>query len=132
MSSLSAPFGADQTVADVMLAEPKTLPADATIADARRVLDDDHVQLLLLAEGGRFRGAIAEIPADADDAAPAATCTQAAPATIGPGEPASVAFERAKEDPHRRIVVVDDDENLLGLLCLKASLTGFCGRSSRD
>ncbi|HST16606.1 MAG TPA: CBS domain-containing protein [Gaiellaceae bacterium] len=131
MDSLSAPFGPDQTVADVMLAEPKTLPADATVADVRRVLDDHHVQLLLLADGGRFRGAIAEIPADADDAAPAATCVQPDPATIGPGEPASVGFERAKENPHRRIVVVDDHENLLGLLCLKESLTGFCGRPSR-
>ena len=129
MASLSAPFG-EQTVADVMLAEPKTLPADATVGDARRVLDDDHVQLLLLAEGRRFRGAIAEIPADADDDAPAARWAQAAPATIGPDEPAAVGFERAKENPQRRIVVVDEDENLLGLLCLKASLTGFCGRPS--
>jgi CBS-domain-containing membrane protein len=132
MGSLSAPFGPDQTVSDVMLAEPKTLPADATVADARRVLDDHHVQLLLLADGGRFRGAIAEIPAGADDAAPAATCRQDAPATIGPHEPASVGFERAKESPQRRIVVVDEDDNLLGLLCLKASLTGFCGRPSAD
>ena len=127
MASLSAPFG-EQTVADVMLGEPKTLPAGATVGDARRVLHDDHVQLLLLADGRRFRGAIAEIPADADDDAPAARWAQAAPATIGPDEPASVGFERAKENPQRRIVVVDEDENLLGLLCLKASLTGFCGR----
>jgi hypothetical protein len=85
----------------------------------------------LLADGRRFRGAIAEIPADADDGAPAATCTEPAPATIGPGEPAADGFERAKENPQRRVVVVDEDENLLGLLCLKASLTGFCGRPSR-
>jgi CBS domain-containing protein len=126
-----APFGPDHTVADVMLAEPKTLPADATVADARKLLDDDRVQLLLLAEDGRFRGAIAEIAGDAVDDAPALTCVQPAPDTISPDETAAVGFERARRNAQRRVVVVDQDDRLLGLLCLDVTLTRFCGRPTR-
>jgi len=129
--SSPAPFSPDQTVADVMLAEPKTLAADATIAEARMLLADERVQLLLLAEDGRFRGAIAEIAGDAHDDAPALTCVQPAPDTISPHETAAVGFERARRNAQRRVVVVDEDGGLLGLLCLDVTLTRFCGRPTR-
>jgi len=51
------------------------------------------------------------------------------PGTIGADEPASTAFARTAANPHRRLVVVDDDATLLGLLCLNAARTRFCGAS---
>ena len=133
MSAMSspAPFSPGQTVADVMLAEPKTLAVDATVADARELLADERVQLLLLAEDGRFRGAIAEIAGDVDDDAPAHTCVQPAPDTISPQETAALGFERARQNAQRRVVVVDEDDRLLGLVCLDVTLTRFCGRPTR-
>jgi hypothetical protein len=47
--------------------------------------------------------------------------------TVGPDEPAAVAYERTKANPHRRIVVLDDKGMLSGLLCLDRSLSRFCG-----
>jgi hypothetical protein len=46
--------------------------------------------------------------------------------TIAPSAPATVAFDQAAASPHRRVIVIDDDGRLLGLLCLNASRTGFC------
>src|SRR3954452_23265739 len=60
---------ATRLVRDVMVHRPKTLPADATVADLRRQFENPRVQAALLAQDGRFAGAIspAELPADAPD-----------------------------------------------------------------
>ena len=39
---------------------------------------------------------------------------------------ADEAYARAAASPTRRVIVLDDDHNLLGLLCLNQSRTGFC------
>jgi hypothetical protein len=46
---------------------------------------------------------------------------------ISPNASADEAFERAAASPNRRVIVLDDDRNLLGLLCLNPTRTGFCG-----
>jgi CBS domain-containing protein len=124
-------FPDGQVAADLMLREPKTLPGDASVADVRAVLANPKVQLVLLADGATFHGAITAIP----DAAPASESALAyadpSPETIGPGEPADVAFERASAAAHRRVIVLGDDGELLGLLCLNQNRTHFCQTSSR-
>ncbi|HEY5295854.1 MAG TPA: hypothetical protein VIJ70_10315 [Gaiellaceae bacterium] len=115
-----------RTAADLMLAAPKTLPGDVTVAAARELLDDPHVQMLLLADGPVFRGAITHIPDDADPGAAAVGYADPEAEAIGPGEPAALAFARTKLNPHRRIVVLDEEQNLLGLLCLDKTRTHFC------
>ena len=119
-----------RTAADVMVAAPKTLPGAVTVAAAREVLDDPHVQMLLLADGPVFRGAITRIPETADPGDGALRYADSTTETIGPNEPADVAFARTKLSPHRRVVVLDDDQNLLGLLCLDKTRTHFCRKSS--
>jgi CBS domain-containing protein len=123
------PFSDGETAADLMLREPKTLPIDATVREARAVLDDPHVQLLLLVDDASFGGAITEIPRDADADAPARTFAGSDVATISPDAPAADAFARTFESPFRRVVVVDEDRTLRGLLCLNESRTRFCGRA---
>ncbi len=115
-----------RTAADVMVAAPKTLPGAVTVAAAREALDDPHVQMLLLADGPVFRGAITRIPEAAEPEDGALRYVDPATETIGPNEPADVAFARTKLNPHRRVVVLDDDQNLLGLLCLDKTRTHFC------
>jgi CBS domain-containing protein len=115
-----------QVVADLMLRNPKTLPAEAAVADARAVLDNPHVKMVLLTDGQTFVGAITDLPRDAVAAQRALDYADPSPETIGPGEPASTAFARTAANPYRRLVVVDDDAHLLGLLCVNESRTRFC------
>lgn len=114
-------------VADVMLRDPKTLPADATVGEVRALLDRPSVQMVLLADAGVFAGAVTDLPAGAADDEPAAEVADATPPSLGPNESAATAFELAARLPHRRVVVLDDQRNLLGLLCLNAARTRFCG-----
>ena len=132
MSSAEPVWIDRRVVADLMLRNPKTLPGDASVADVRAVLDNPRVQLVLLADGQRFRGAVTELPAGADPAGRALDFAERSPVTIGPTESADAAFAAASASPHRRAVVLDDRGNVLGLLCLNETLTRFCGASSKQ
>jgi CBS domain-containing protein len=117
-----------QSTADVMLRNPKTLPGSASVADVRALLaDHTSVQMVLLADGGTFRGAITELPDDAADTAPALDYADRAPATLAPTASAAEAFAAAAGLPHRRVVVLDEGGALLGLVCLDQTRTRFCG-----
>ena len=111
---------------DLMLRDPKTLTAAASVAEVRELLANPKVQMVLLADGGVFRGAVTDVPTDASprDRALAYVDTNAAP--ISPRASADEAFERAAASPTRRVIVLDEDDNLLGLLCLNPSRTSFC------
>ena len=85
---------------------------------------------MLLADGGVFRAAVAEVPADAPADAAAHEFALAEPPTIRPGDDAATAFERASAEPLRRLVVLGDGGELLGLVCLNSRRTRFCGVSS--
>ena len=120
---------AGRSAADLMLREPKTLPGDATVADVRSVLSNPKVQMVLLADGTTFRGAITELPSAAPATEPAVAYADPSPETIAPGAPGEVAFERAAASPNRRVIVLGDDDELLGLLCLNVGRTNFCQTS---
>jgi hypothetical protein len=87
MSSAEPVWTDRRVVADLMLRNPKTLPGDASVADVHAVLDNPRVQLVLLTDGERFRGAVTELPAGADPAAPALDFAERSPLTIGPNRP---------------------------------------------
>jgi CBS domain-containing protein len=116
--------------ADLMLREPKTLSADASVAEVREQLANRRVQMVLLADGRAFKGAVTRIPADAAPGARALEHADTDPEVISPHASADEAFERAAASPNRRVIVLDDDRNLLGLLCLNRDRSGFCGSSS--
>ena len=125
MSSEAIAFDG-QVAADLMLREPKTLPGNATVAEVRAVLANPKVQMVLLADGTVFRGAITAIPDSAAPSEPAVDYAEADPETIAPEAPGPTAFERAFASPNRRVVVLGDDQELLGLLCLNQTRTRFC------
>jgi len=118
------------SAADLMLRDPKTLAGDASVAEVRDQLANPKVQMVLLADGQVFRGAVTALPADAAPSDLALDYADDSPETIPPEASADEAFERASASPHRRVVVLDRDDRLLGLLCLKADRTGFCRTQS--
>lgn len=115
-----------EVAADLMLSSPKTLSAGASVAEVREQLADPKVQMVVLADGRAFKGAVTRVPDDAAPTDPALTYREQDPETLAPDAPADEAFERAAASPNRRVIVLDDEHNLLGLLCLNPSRPGFC------
>lgn len=91
------------------------------------MLENPSVQMVLLTDGQRFAGSISELPEDADPDAPAVGYADTDPQTISPDADADTAFARTAAAPSRRLVVLDQDRTLVGLLCLNQAHTGFCG-----
>ena len=114
------------TAADLMLRDPKTLTVEASVGEARELLANPKVQMVLLADGRAFKGAVTHIPADASPRDRAVNYVDTDADVISPEASEDEAFERAAANPHRRVIVLDEADNLLGLLCLNQSRTGFC------
>ncbi len=113
-----------------MISHPKTLPMSATVGDVREVLDNLHVHLVLLTEAGALRGTlIRDDVAGHGDETPARALARLDGRTIGPRDTVGRARQMLADGDARRLAVVDDDGELLGLLCLKRRLTGFCSDS---
>ena len=119
------------TVGDVMIRQPKTLPADALVADVRRQFERPSVRSALLADGHRFAGVIERdgLPDGAPDDAAASEYVEADPLTVPPGLPVSDAVKLLAGRSEPRLIVLDEDGvTLIGLLCANPSATGFCVR----
>ncbi|MET9328833.1 CBS domain-containing protein [Tsukamurella sp. NPDC003166] len=119
-----------RSVADAMLRHPTIHPPDITVGDAVAAFESSpKIHLLLLVHAGRLVGTLTRADIAAADlhegAAPLARSSLRARTTSADGElePLREAMVAAGT---RRLAVVDDDLRLLGLLCLKASGTGFC------
>ena len=119
--------GNQPTVAEIMIHNPKTLNARASVADVRAALDDDHVHMVLLTDGTTLAGALVASdlpPASADG--PALAWSRLTGRTVPPDYPISDVLDLLNEREARRVAVVGADHTLLGLVCLKARRTGFC------
>ena len=118
---------ARRLVRDVMVKRPKTLPADATVADLRRQFENPRVQTALLADDGRFTGAVAptELPDGAGDAEPARVYARDDIPTLPPDATMAEALALLDARGEFRLVVLDGG-TLAGLLCLDRRGTTFC------
>lgn len=116
------------TVAGAMLPRPKTLPADATVAEVRRLFERPAMRTVLLVDGSAFRGAIER--SDLPESAPgeARAIDYAGPLeAIGPDASIAEALGRLAQRDEQRLVVLDaDGTTLLGLLCLTGGGSAFC------
>lgn len=118
------------TVRDAMLSTPAIHPAGLTVAQAedafrasakRRLLllvDDDGVLL-----GTVTRDDLADGP---DPGLPALRASALGGRTVSPGMMLEQVHQEMCERGVRRLAVVDESGRLVGLLCLKRSLNGFC------
>ena len=129
-------MGADEyrglTAADVMLRAPKTLPSSVRVRDVRALLRNPSVQMVLLADDGVFQGAVTHLPDGALDEHDALSYAERHPESITPTAPAEKAFEVTARSAFRRVVVLDEQSALVGLLCLNESRTRFCGGVRRN
>ena len=116
----------EPTVGDVMLRDPKTLPVDVTVAEAREALARQSVQMLLLVDGVRFHGAVTTIPDAAEPDEPAVGFVDGSSPIVTQDTSVSEALELLPERASGRIVVVDGVE-LVGLVCLAKDGVRFCG-----
>jgi CBS domain-containing protein len=123
----------ERLVREIMVARPKTLPADATVGDLRRLFENESVRTALLVDGPRFAGALEreDVPAAAAAGEPAKHFVRDEVATIGPRQPAREAAAAMASLGTRRLIVLDEDGvTLCGLVCLTADLESFCSGGS--
>jgi CBS domain-containing protein len=110
-----------------MLKRPIVHDVSTTVGELRAFFRDDHVHMALLVDGGKLVAAVE--PADLEshrDETPARLLVHPGARTIDSHTAAAEAEETMRRSRRRRLAVVGDDGTLLGLLCLKASRTGFC------
>ena len=120
-----------QTVAGAMLTTPKTHGLEITVLDAAAAFADSHVHMLLLTRGPVLHGALLRSDLDPrlDPRHPALEVATLADRTIGPDQHIDEALQLLIRGQTRRLAVTDSDGRLLGLLCLKRALNGFCNKS---
>ena len=95
------------------------------------MFESKSLQLLLLVDDRRFVAAVSQIPehADADESA-LSFAEEAPPTTTEADLPVSVALERLDYRPSGRLIILDEDQTLVGLLCLTSTGRDFCGSDS--
>lgn len=83
---------------------------------------------MLIVSGGRLLGTLTrdDLLGRADDAAPALRCARLVGRLAQPYQPLEALQDAMVRAGERRRAVVDEHGMLLGLLCLKASASGFC------
>lgn len=120
--------GVPGAVADAMVTRPWTHGTDLDVAAAHEAFTDAHVHMLLLTEDGVLHGTLLREDLDArlDPRAPALGVATLAGRTTAPDTSLTDAVEAMRRRGTRRLAVVDADRRLLGLLCLKKTLDGFC------
>jgi CBS domain-containing protein len=121
-SSVRIEDAGDLRVRQAMISRPKSVPRTASVGEARALFANPKNRMLLVVDGERYAGHVLR-----DDIPDAATETDASPLwghvrqscpTIGPDAAISAALPLADDVFENRIVVVGDDGELAGLLCL--------------
>ncbi len=118
-------------VGEVMMADPRTVAVDASVADVRRAFERPSERTVLIAEHGIFRGAIERdrLPAAAAGSERALPYATTDIPTATPQTPISDAIALLDDRPEPRLVVLDEDGvSLRGLLCFNRTAAGFCVR----
>ena len=113
---------AGPTVADVMLAEARTIAKDTPVEAVRETFENPSVKLLVVTDGERFLGTLAP------DAVPETGTIEPAVDMQAPCLRPHDGIPRALEllEHTSRVPVVDEDGRLHGLVCLNRGKSAFC------
>ncbi|GAB4001522.1 CBS domain-containing protein [Nocardioides ultimimeridianus] len=116
------------TVAEVMITAPTTFDAAITVGVARTSLARPKQHLVLLVDGAHLVGTLAaeDLPDTVGDDEPARDHARLEDRTARPTDTVADLWERLDHAGARRLAVVDDAGDLLGLVCVKRCRTGFC------
>lgn len=114
------------SVGDVVLRRPKVLDVTARVDDARTLLDDDHVHLVVVVDGDRLVGTATRADVlGARGEAPVLSVVSTEDRTVESSADAEQVRELMGAAGVRRLAVVEDGA-FVGLLCLKRTGHGFC------
>ena len=119
-----------RSVREVMLTRPKTLPAEATVADLRHLFQNPHVETALIVDRSHLVGVVDrhELDETRSDDIPARSLARREHVTIGIDATVADAMAQMDETGGRRLVVLaDDGATVEGLICLSTDRTRFCG-----
>jgi CBS domain-containing protein len=108
-------------VREVMSTAVNTIPATATVGDARDAIEDgQHSAYPLVDEGGRCVGIVTrgDVLASADDGGPVTDVASRDVVTVGPDDPVLTVLERMADEQVDHIPVLDGDR-----------LVGVCTRT---
>jgi hypothetical protein len=125
---LRRPSSTGPTVADAMLRQPRTHLVSSTVADLRLLFADDHLHAALIVADGLLITVVdrADVHPALAPNTPAASLGTLAGRTTGPTAPLEQTRQQLITTGRRRVAVIDDEQRLLGLLCLKRSQDSFC------
>jgi CBS domain-containing protein len=109
-------------VRQAMISRPKSVPRTASVGEARALFANPKNRMLLIEDDGKYAGYVlrTDIPEEATetDATPLWGHARHDSPTIGADESVAAALPLASDAFENRIVVVGDDGELEGLLCL--------------
>ena len=111
-----------------MIINPKVCPLTVTVGCLRELFSGDRVHAALINDGRRLVGVVeqGDLHRDLPDSALAVSVGRLAGRTIARDAPLPVVQRRMLAEGRRRLAVVDDYGDLVGLLCIKRSGLGFC------
>jgi len=114
-----------------MITTPATHGVGMTISEAGEVFEDAHVHMLLLISQGELFGTVVrdDIETPLDPRRPAMEIATLAGRTIDPSRYIDDALLLMNRGLRRRLAVVDSNQTLVGLLCLKRTRDGFCSEA---
>lgn len=115
------------TVAEAMLVDPALAGVETTVREMRAFLADGHVHCGLIVDGDQLAAVVVreDLEAAPDDALAMRYGACEGRTTLASNS-AEAVRTRMVADGIRRLAVVDEDQRLLGLLCLKSTGRGFC------
>jgi CBS domain-containing protein len=113
-------------VSDVMTAAPQSLPLDATLFEAARVMRDEGIGDVLVTFAGRLCGVVTDrdivvrAVAESRDTAltPLGDVCTAELTTVRPEDDTGTAARLMCEQAVRRLPVVDDDQHPIGIISI--------------
>lgn len=113
------------TVAQVMTSDPETLSADASVAEAARLMRDTGIGDVIVTDDGRLLGiltdrdiAVRVVAAGKDGSTPLSdVCSGEDLATVTPGTPADDAARLMRQRAVRRLPVLEGDR-MVGVVSL--------------
>ena len=118
-----------RTVAEAMLTDPVRHPPSATVSEVRAFFHDEHVHaVLIVSPAGYLLSVIerADLAGGQTAGSAAAPLGRLADRIVPAGASLAETHRAMTAAGQRRTAVTSADGLLLGLLCLKASRTGFC------
>jgi CBS domain-containing protein len=117
-----------------MISNPKMCDEAATVEDVRRLFLDSHVHAALITRGRLLIAVIerSDLGPHQPDTASVARFGRLRGRVVAADEALAPVHRRMLRTNRRRLAVISTGGELIGLLCLKRSLTGFCSDQDVD